>query len=429
MGKIYSTTTQGIMWLGDYSEGSLMSLLEPITSRTSEIIPRACAIEAFNFLERLASDCHFEDNEIDPIITTRPGAPDAVSSLTMLMSLSWWRRIWTVQEVVLPQKIMFQCGYLQLSLETFDKAGQNFNKHFGNGCCPIDEENSWCLAELVIRMNTITTLREGPNDWDDLVFALNAFSNRFASDKRDKVYGLLGLFPTLFSSLSIDYSLPYAYVYTKTLIELIKLSGSLLPLLRSRETNPDLSLPSWVPNWDTKTEDVAPGIWDINFYNDWDAAGGRLATLGVTSYTTLSLLGCLVDSVVCSKDEEFTDPTTGLSSLIRCFPESLPLIYPSGGTYVDAFLRSTEISHGATFKRPCYFLTKKGLLGVSDNNLETGDEVYILFGGNVPFILRSAPNTRSLDRFYTYVGHSYVSGIMEGEVFEENTREQWVYLL
>lgn len=179
-------------------------------------------------------------------------------------------------------------------------------------------------------------------------------------------------------------------------------------------------------NWDGEKTDDYAGIAELEFHNDWNAAGGRVATLGITSYTTLHLLGCFVDSIVCGESGHFESPEDLLSSLICRFPVSLLLKHSSGGTYSNSLKQATEVAHKAVFAEPWYFLTRKGLLGVCDNDLETGDELSILFGGNVPFVLRPAPSTPSMRPSYGYLGHSYVHGIMNGEVLEKNTAEQWI---
>ncbi|KAI1336701.1 heterokaryon incompatibility protein-domain-containing protein [Xylariaceae sp. FL0016] len=56
------------------------------------------------------------------------------------------------------------------------------------------------------------------------------------------------------------------------------------------------------------------------------------------------------------------------------------------------------------------FVTETGYLGFGPRHLESGDEVWILRGGNVPFIVR--PRTGNPHRF---IGSSYVDGIMHGE--------------
>ncbi|KAL8915907.1 MAG: hypothetical protein Q9208_008803 [Pyrenodesmia sp. 3 TL-2023] len=64
------------------------------------------------------------------------------------------------------------------------------------------------------------------------------------------------------------------------------------------------------------------------------------------------------------------------------------------------------------------FTTSKGFLGSAPESTREGDQIYLLSGGRVPFVLRP----RS-DGTYRLVGESYVHGIMQGEAFD---REQLV---
>ena len=56
------------------------------------------------------------------------------------------------------------------------------------------------------------------------------------------------------------------------------------------------------------------------------------------------------------------------------------------------------------------FKTNNGYLGLGHRSLELGDKVYILMGGDMPFVLRPfGGNT------FGFGGESYVHGIMDGE--------------
>ncbi|KAF0322271.1 heterokaryon incompatibility protein [Colletotrichum asianum] len=61
-----------------------------------------------------------------------------------------------------------------------------------------------------------------------------------------------------------------------------------------------------------------------------------------------------------------------------------------------------------------FFITKKGYMGLAPAGAETGDNVVVLFGSHVPFILRGREAGD-----YEVVGETYVSGIMKGEVLKE----------
>lgn len=69
-----------------------------------------------------------------------------------------------------------------------------------------------------------------------------------------------------------------------------------------------------------------------------------------------------------------------------------------------------------------FFITESGLLGLSHLDTEPGDEVWVLNGGKVPFVLR--PRGGNGDSNYDFVGRSHVEGIMRGEIFEDNTKAQ-----
>lgn len=59
------------------------------------------------------------------------------------------------------------------------------------------------------------------------------------------------------------------------------------------------------------------------------------------------------------------------------------------------------------------FRTRKGYLGIGAQSLRPSDEVWVLAGASVPFILR-----RGEDEFYELVGEVYLHGVMHGEALE-----------
>ena len=60
-----------------------------------------------------------------------------------------------------------------------------------------------------------------------------------------------------------------------------------------------------------------------------------------------------------------------------------------------------------------FFVTKKGYMGMGPQNLKEGDAVVVLFGGQVPYVLRQAD-----DDLYRFVGDSFVPGLMQGEAVD-----------
>jgi hypothetical protein len=77
-----------------------------------------------------------------------------------------------------------------------------------------------------------------------------------------------------------------------------------------------------------------------------------------------------------------------------------------------------------------FFITKKGYIGVGPPDTRPGDQVWILYGGQVPFVLRNITqedNREELEKG-TLVGDAYVHGIMDGEAMQHNPKVQTIHL-
>lgn len=82
------------------------------------------------------------------------------------------------------------------------------------------------------------------------------------------------------------------------------------------------------------------------------------------------------------------------------------------GTYgvrgeIGRFLATTE---DICINR-CFFITESGLMGLGPRVTAVGDDVCLLFGAQVPFVLRPLQAQQQ----YRLCGESYVNGIMDGE--------------
>jgi hypothetical protein len=68
------------------------------------------------------------------------------------------------------------------------------------------------------------------------------------------------------------------------------------------------------------------------------------------------------------------------------------------------------------------FVTKKGYIGIGLEGTETGNEIFVLSGARLPFLLSRAeepPGIELVGPAYNMVGASYVHGIENGEVLRE----------
>ncbi|KAH8595305.1 hypothetical protein B0O99DRAFT_622573 [Bisporella sp. PMI_857] len=69
-----------------------------------------------------------------------------------------------------------------------------------------------------------------------------------------------------------------------------------------------------------------------------------------------------------------------------------------------------------------FFITQQGYIGRGPPSLQPGDQVCILFGGRVPFILRKDKEAEE----FQLVGEAYVHGIMKGEAMRDLSTRDFV---
>ena len=70
----------------------------------------------------------------------------------------------------------------------------------------------------------------------------------------------------------------------------------------------------------------------------------------------------------------------------------------------------------ALFRNFCFdraFVTSsQGRMGIAPSNTQVGDTILIIPGGGVPYI------ARPLGQYWSFVGESYIDGLMEGQALQ-----------
>lgn len=110
-------------------------------------------------------------------------------------------------------------------------------------------------------------------------------------------------------------------------------------------------------------------------------------------------------------------PTEGLARRQRISPPTqIPQPGPVSYDFAkDALVHGAiedigmSILRGTTRKR--MFKTDSGYMGLAHRSVEVGDKVYVLMGGEIPYVLRPLGGT-----FFGFGGEAYVHGIMDGEI-------------
>lgn len=332
----------------------------------------------------------------------------------------------------------------------------------------------------------------------DFIQLSRRFSKREAGDERDKVYAFLGLFDTQRRSLSADYNLHTEDLYRKLSVHLLTSPWEENPLAvmyGGRNENDVETFPSWATRFNRRMnsfEQHMEGLRDTS-RKTYNACDSRQASVQVLSSRTISLAGLKASEVaqVGPGIDYVRDCEAIRSHLSDCsvpidFANRKNSTYPRGGSLKYAFLRAAlgDRYHTKGFNTPRepskqeldtlkewifnlrhtpvstqkwlkdnieyhvlgrnFFTTSDGLLGFGPATMLPGDEIWVLFGSKVPFILRplchnsrgSTPqgfvnrgagvNVRDLNR-HIVVGDCYVQGIMQGEAVSSG-RETQVFL-
>lgn len=414
----------------------------------------------------------------------RSGACKAFRALTQGRN-PWWQRIWTVQEVVLANEAIVTWGPLSFPWKIVEKAAYKLCAP-GVPLPPLD-----VLETFYDLINDFTGpvrgLQMAKMTSDVPLDLLQRWRERKATDPRDKVYGLAGLLQAmpLPGVNSCDYTVSAVSLYTDVTISLIQMEDSLRALVGMRERFTQ-GLPSWVLDFaGTPDVETTNWWWDHSYRYQWFAADGnepaRCEVLQQKS--VLGLHGVFLDKVAKvgsvlrrKRGEDVTNQRiieTILSweAMVAKFMQTLPSGH-YGTVWEDAFWRTIfgdllmdefprrrgvasdallcknfcsksgistlwglSRSLHATILNSALFVTETGYVGVGPENVQVGDEVWVLLGAKVPFVLRELQDSQAEDRDqdsqkrHTLVGDAFVYGVMDGEaVASGGERQQTVHI-
>ncbi|KAI1405985.1 heterokaryon incompatibility protein-domain-containing protein [Hypoxylon fuscum] len=478
MRQLYSNTKQCLIWFGELRSDIQLS-------------DAKAALDVIHFLND-----NDEDSPVDISVSyssiseqTLPNTMKAFGSIA-LQENSWWHRIWTLQEAILPSKACVLWGPLSISWEVVLRAGQNWVSQ------PAPQM-LWPYIDVVNGLFSQTNgLLFSKRRHEQPLHTAYRWGFRRATNPLDKVYGVLGLFPsgTLPRSECCNYQLQPASVLAMFTADLIEHSRSLHPMaLRNLSGLPESTpnIPSWAydfavsVNQNKLTVDGDSAAWYlINVYYTYRACGNMEVDWKSfrfdPDFNSLTLSGFMVDetAVIGTKPQGDSPDTINVSiqSAINYINDwyrtaeefyqgrEYPQDFTSPENWSDSFWRALlgdlildsefaserdarqeDITLAKEFVRTgqrnevcysifgnmCYrtmFITKTGLLGFGANHMSVGDQVWVLDGGNVPFILRPSSGNPVPDSHYL-IGPSYVHGIMENEAATETHKSKSICLI
>lgn len=320
---------------------------------------------AFAFLRLLAADLHL--TQLPPFQKWEKATEDsyciAVTDALMHIGQSpWWRRVWTVQETVMPPKAMILYGPVVVPLSLLYLAWERFGIHF-NSCClhnKVAMNVGRGLVEIMGQdMDEIMTLRDvfvrGVNhNYHGNIFRLcTKFGARASTDPVDKVYALLGLVTNWYGREPIlpDYTVSTTSLYRRLTVDVLLTDMTLHAIIGDMERKDHPELPSWVIDWTNRNvEDVDCDRKQL--INNYRATGETKANIQFLGFSILRVTGFQVDWVCEVLDplrlRAKSNPPNTISSDQRILCEFYRLAglhqepdrpYPGGGTYREAFWR------------------------------------------------------------------------------------------
>ncbi|KAI8941941.1 hypothetical protein NX059_000055 [Plenodomus lindquistii] len=391
---------------------------------------------------------------------------------------SWWSRIWTVQEAIIPSSALLLWGPLCVNRGEIMAASQmlrsgRMHLYFSPEFMRCRTQHYKLLRHLLYPVRGF--LHSSNND-DGPLDILMRWRHRSATDPRDKVYALMGLIPNsaLPSAQICDYEIDAGSLFSNVTADLIRLEGGLRPFLGSCEMpHTILRLPTWAIDFSTTNRVGKHQLkwWNhTHRYRQFRAAGKRILRVShMENSNVVKLAGCVVDEVIDVMETLTVDADETISNhklhdaIMQCRElasqyykaQLLGDEYVAGGSWASAFWRTmlgdllmseTPIGRakahhaqafeeivqrlkenmecsGPVYESLCgmvpnhsYFVTKRGYMGIGPPQIASGDEVWILYGGRVPFILRKAgPSLALSSGNFTLVGDAYVHGVMDGE--------------
>ncbi|KAL6806992.1 heterokaryon incompatibility domain-containing protein [Trichoderma sp. SZMC 28013] len=432
MGRIYNKCKQGAIWLGSLGD-----------------IAESDAQAALGTLSWIAGD-----QNPPPWLDDEQRRITAASALKTVLNVSWWSRIWTVQEAILPPTATIYWGPCEIAWDVLDRASESFF----NDKAPAIHHEFWangCLFNLQGSMRGLRASRD-----EDLFQLLWRWRFRSATDPRDKVYGVLGFRQdvSLPSVKMCNYEVDVRTLYHTVTIDLIDRSTDLQPLIGRGGEGTDIpGLASWAVDWSGVKDEARRSkcnFWDHHHWWHWGGFEADRGMFGVgeglrveDNNTALRICGLKLSRVALVEEISTGEDITGEGSvasifrsygnrwgkLLSRYHEKFPDKLSDGGLTAFLGLITGNLSPDGSddednpnewvnkmVRSQAIFITEDGHVGLGPRNVKSGQELWIIGGCRVPVILNALPKAsdEEPDPSLTFHSECFVYGVMKGEAVE-----------
>ena len=414
-----------------------------------------------------------EPQKVELLLNSYPPELPCWVALSNLLHRPWFTRVWILQEVAVPKRISLFCGdrflpWAILDLVVKELLRLAFPFHLLGTSSP--DKHSWTAVKDLIHVRYHIQEQR----YISLQGLMRLSRNHQASDPRDKVYALFGLTDEADRAGIIpDYndSVSISDIYRSLSMTFLKYPPSTNKLFvlsfAGLENHVNSEMPSWVAPW-TPVDTSCFGAFSHK--TGFSAAGETVPVVVLTpDPDVLGMFGMPVDSIESYADsiplpiegyighdkavlnqplvweQNWLDfarasqpyPTNediedvywqtiifGVDSEWKRADKSFGKKLTLWRRYISSMASSSgpadEASYegfdkfGAALRHGIFSMrlgrTSKGYLGLFPISSQKDDVVVVIFGGDVPFVLRRLPNGR-----LRLVGECYVHGLMTGE--------------
>ncbi|KAF5523167.1 Heterokaryon incompatibility protein 6, OR allele [Colletotrichum aenigma] len=318
MDKIYSQATETLIWLGGAADDSDL---------------------AMNAIHRLHIDDVWN-------ITADTFSDQELVAIVALQARGWWSRTWVIQEILLSPNPVILCGSKTASVEAFihlDDVRRGYHRPTRKYIDNAEQPSRFELTQN--KFSVILTdypedkelIKAGQSNLSTWTKVTDYF---YATDPRDKIYGLLGIGKQQERSdllpILPDYSesVTVADVYARATARFILEYQLLLPLqFNVDDVDPDLHLPSWCPDYSNRPDREKAGY--RGFWLGPTTPGGFFAsgpdmkvsdgveklfpqsTSSDRHKKVIHLTGWIIDTVVYASENPYLPPYSGSNGVER----------------------------------------------------------------------------------------------------------------
>ncbi|KAF5968835.1 heterokaryon incompatibility protein [Fusarium bulbicola] len=460
MHHIYREADQVIVWLGNGDESS------DLICRLMRDTGRALRSNDLEALQKLYSG-NAKEGSID--------LEAAKAAFHGYCQRRYWQRLWIMQEFAVSRRIAIACGdwivksdLIEQSMDASSTVQRRARKKPADGLEILIRNldyvystplNTYVYSLFTRRWHYVYT-PDGESPWGQPLLQVVAVSLTLetdynvvhATDPRDRIFALLNLTGDRdHFDLFPDYSMTVEEVYRETACKILE-QGPIDVLMYCQRPRKLATLPNWVPDWsmdvlhpnaqpafphfDTatfegiyvdKVQEIG-ATWDPNWLKpinqtavkQWLKSTRRLCDSSPRIRVGEERLDAARIGILDGTTWFSTVPYQGWGSRCAEDVENLQRLETEEGEK-DEDASSAEDSFYASALMRMHtrraFMTSTGFVGVGPLDMQPGDEVCILLGGKVTYLLRAQGGES-----YTLVGEAYVHGIMHGELFKGGSR-------